>query len=296
MSAAIDRVSDKVASGVALTADDLDALWAAPDLVALGMLADERRRRRHGDRATFVRVAHVPIGEPFTGIPARAGEIRVVGVPHPFDRALRLVEEVAARAGGVPVTAFSLDDLERLAGGTRALVSMIEALLESGAAAVAEAPVDALTEPRRSVEAALEAGASIARFTVRRGAGAAPPASLASVRALHEATGAVRAFAPLPREVNGGRPSTGYDDVKLVALTRLALEQVATVQMDWTLHGPKLAQVALLFGADDLDAVSPLDTGPAGPRRAPLEEVLRNIRAASLQPVERDGRFALREP
>ena len=31
-----------------------------------------------------------------------------------------------------------------------------------------------------------------------------------------------------------------------------------------------------------------------GRRRAPLEELLRNVRAAGLEPVERDGRFDLR--
>jgi 2-iminoacetate synthase ThiH len=66
---------------------------------------------------------------------------------------------------------------------------------------------------------------------------------------------------------------------------------VPAIQVDWARHGPKLAQVALLFGASDLDRVSPSDAAPLGHRRAPLEEVERNIRAAFLQPVERDGRF-----
>jgi 2-iminoacetate synthase ThiH len=60
------------------------------------------------------------------------------------------------------------------------------------------------------------------------------------------------------------------------------------------LHGPKPAQVALLFGANDVDDVSVDDAGSTGPRRAPLEEIRRNIEAASQEPVERDGRFSLR--
>ena len=60
--------------------------------------------------------------------------------------------------------------------------------------------------------------------------------------------------------------------------------------MDWQRYGPKLAQVALTFGADDLDNVSPVDDAPEGRRRAPLEEVRRNIEAAGFTPVERDGR------
>jgi 2-iminoacetate synthase ThiH len=66
---------------------------------------------------------------------------------------------------------------------------------------------------------------------------------------------------------------------------------VPSIQVDWSLYGLKLAQVALTFGADDVDAVSAVDDLSEGRRRAPLEEILRNIRAAGLEPIERDGRF-----
>ena len=61
--------------------------------------------------------------------------------------------------------------------------------------------------------------------------------------------------------------------------------------MDWPLYGPKLAQVGLLVGADDVDGVMASEPGALGPRRTALEEIRGNIRAAGLQPVERDGRF-----
>jgi 2-iminoacetate synthase ThiH len=66
------------------------------------------------------------------------------------------------------------------------------------------------------------------------------------------------------------------------------------VQVDWALYGPKLAQVALTFGADDVDSVSAVDDMTLGRRRAPLEEIRRNIVAASGEPAERDGLFRLR--
>jgi aminodeoxyfutalosine synthase len=100
-------------------------------------------------------------------------------------------------------------------------------------------------------------------------------------------------FAPLPRQTNPAVPTTGFDDVKRVALARLFLEHVPSIQVDWSLYGPKLAQVALTVGANDVDAVSPLDDLSEGRRRAPVEEIRRNIRAAGLDPIERDGRFDL---
>ena len=51
-------------------------------------------------------------------------------------------------------------------------------------------------------------------------------------------------------------------------------------------------RVALTVGADDLDLVAADDDTSRGTRRAPLEEIRRNITAAGLTPVERDGRFA----
>jgi aminodeoxyfutalosine synthase len=115
---------------------------------------------------------------------------------------------------------------------------------------------------------------------------------LRRVRDLQVETGLIRALAPLPLRPDPSRPSTGYDDVKHVAVARLVVDNVETIQVDWIVYGPKLAQVALAFGADDLDRVPAVDDRPElGPRRAPAEEARRNIRAAGLVPVERNGRF-----
>jgi 2-iminoacetate synthase ThiH len=43
-----------------------------------------------------------------------------------------------------------------------------------------------------------------------------------------------------------------------------------------------------------VDDVSASDDSPDGRRRAPLEEIRRNIRAAGFEPVERNGRFELK--
>ena len=62
--------------------------------------------------------------------------------------------------------------------------------------------------------------------------------------------------------------------------------------MDWPLYGPKLAQVAIAYGADDIDGVAAVDTLQLGHRRSPREDIERQIRAAGAAPVERDGRYA----
>ena len=78
--------------------------------------------------------------------------------------------------------------------------------------------------------------------------------------------------------------------MKSVALARMLLD-IPSIQVDWPLYGPKLAQVGLIVGADDIDGVMASEPGTLGPRRTALEEIRGNIRAAGLDPVERDGRF-----
>jgi aminodeoxyfutalosine synthase len=114
---------------------------------------------------------------------------------------------------------------------------------------------------------------------------------LRRIALLQKATRAFRAVAPLPRRVSAEAPSTGYDDARLIALAALLVDGVDRVQVDWRQHGAKLSQVALLFGANDVDRVPASDEAPLGPRRAPIEEVRRNIVAASLTPVARTARF-----
>jgi aminodeoxyfutalosine synthase len=91
--------------------------------------------------------------------------------------------------------------------------------------------------------------------------------------------------------VSVASPTTGYDDVKQVALARLIVDNIESIQVDWQLYGPKLAQFALTVGADDIDSVAAVDPGTLGTRRSPVEEIRGNIRSAGLEPVERTAQF-----
>jgi len=272
---------------------ELATLADTHDIISLGMLADDVRRRRHGAKTTFVRVADVPIErEAPILIPPAAGEARIVGVPDSRAHALDRVGRVAAAAHGVAVSGFSLADLEQLAAReTITLRALLEELRAAGLELVAEAPIDLLQDPRRSIEEVNIAGLTLARLTVDRTPAADPVPFMKSVADLQRRVAVVRAFAPLPRRVNPAVPTTGYDDIRRVALARVMVDNVPSIQVDWSVYGPKLAQVALTVGADDVDAVSAEDDLSEGRRRAPLEEIRRNIRAAGLEPVERNGRF-----
>ena len=151
-----------------------------------------------------------------------------------------------------------------------------------------------LSQPATAVRAARDAGLGVWRLTVQKLADNARIATVERARDLQAAVGGFRAFAPLPRTVSVTEPTTGYDDVKLVALARVVVTNIDSIQVDWPIYGPKLAQVALTVGADDVDGIAAVDPGVLGTRRSPIEEIKGNIRAAALEAVERDGRFRLR--
>jgi aminodeoxyfutalosine synthase len=276
----------------AISLEETQELLAGRDLIAIGARGDEERRRRHGTRTTFVRVFEVHVDAVPATLPASAaaGEIRVIGRPQSVDAAATAVTRVLRLAAGTPITAFSLADLVEVAAGR--LPELLTSLRRAGLETIAEAPVDLLQDAEGVVRAAHDAGLIVPRVTVH--AGSPDPASLiARVNDLQRAVGGVRAFAPLPRTSSIAHPSTGYDDVKVIATARLAVDGIESIQVDWALYGPKLAQVALTMGADDVDSVSPLE-GDLGRRRSPLEEIRGNIKAAGLEPVERDGRYMVR--
>jgi aminodeoxyfutalosine synthase len=278
---------------VPVTEAELSTLSRSHDIITIGMTADEARRSRHGLRTTFVRVEDVAAepGSPVRG-PAGAGEMRIRGTPVSRDAALSRVKEVAEKAGKVPVSGYSLADLESIAARDRiTLRSLLEDLRAVGLELVAEAPFDDLQDPRRSIEEVNIAGLMLARLTVNEAREMDLLTWYKQVAALQRTVGVIRAFAPLPRRLDPLVPTTGYDDLRRIALARLLVDNVPSIQIDWSLYGPKLAQVALTMGVDDLDGVSASDDQSLGRRRASLEEVRRNIRAAGLEPVERDGRF-----
>ena len=168
---------------------------------------------------------------------------------------------------------------------------MLEELCAAGLELVAEAPLDRLHDAHRSIEEVNIAGLALARLTVTQLQESDSLTLFKNVSGLQRRVAVVRSFAPLPRQINPAVPTTGYEDVKRVALARIAIDNIPSIQVDWSLYGPKLAQVALTVGADDLDGVSAVEDTEEGQRRTALADVRRNIEAAGLKPVERNGRF-----
>jgi hypothetical protein len=294
MTEATSEIEARIHAGERLDEATLRHL-ATIDVLTLGMLADEARKRRHAGEATFVRVFETDVtqGWTSTAVPDGASEVRLRGLPATLDEAAAAVAAARAAAGSRVVSGFSLADItERSSGGWGAVSAILARLRAAGLDAVAEAPIDRLDAEGTWWAAAREAGLSLSRLTVDHVLGPDRVSVLLAVRRLQDAGAGFEAMAPLPRTAPTSSPTTGYDDVRAVALARLALDNVPSIQVHWQQYGPKLAQVALTFGADDIDGVSAEVDASQGWRRAPVEDVRRNIAAARLKAVERDGRFA----
>ena len=173
-------------------------------------------------------------------------------------------------AAGATLTGFSTADLLELVGHDHvALADLSRALKAAGLAAVAETPIDRLGDAEHASEvirAVRHGGLGLWRLTVDH-AGLDDRLDLIEQAAtLAGEVGGLFAFAPLSRLDPSDTPSTGYDDVKTIAIARLVCRSIPSIQVDWALYGPKLAQVAIAYGADDLDSVSPCED-PAEPAR-----------------------------
>jgi aminodeoxyfutalosine synthase len=292
----LSDLESAVSAGRPLTRAEAERVAQCTDLVSVGLLGEGARKSIRSERVTFGRVCEIA-GDSLPASRGAAGEVRLTGVPASIDAARARVRAARAFAGGVPLTAFSLADLVALTGHDDiALADLARALASDGLAAVAEIPIDRLGDEERAseaVRAVRHGGLHAWRATVDRADYAGRLEIIERAAAIQRATGAFKAFAPLPRTDPRTMPSTGYDDVRTVAVARLVCRDIPSIQVDWPLYGPKLAQVAITYGADDIDGVAPVDDPAAGPRRAAREDIERHIRAAFAQPAERNGRYEI---
>ena len=259
-------IEQRCRAGEKLTAAEIEEL-ATADVLTLGMLADDVRRARVGDTVTY----------------ARDAETRLTVLPATLDETIDAIR--AARASGPPPIGYSLADIIDRDWG--ALDAVLTQLKNAGLAAIAEAPVDRIADVPAALRTAAAAGLPVLCLSLQKPWTDSRTDYVLNIRSIVEQFPSIQTVAPLPREQSIAVPTTGYDDVRAVALARVALPMVRNIQVDWSQYGPKLAQVALTFGANDLDRVSTVDDESLGRRRTSEEDVRRNVAAAGFTAVER---------
>lgn len=121
---------------------------------------------------------------------------------------------------------------------------------------------------------------------------------LVRLRELQDETGGFQTFIPLAFHPDNSRMSeipkpSGFMDLKTMAISRLMLDNIPHIKAYWVMLGIKTAQVALAFGADDLDGTVVHEkiyheAGAETPQELSVSEIRRLIEEAGRIPVERD--------
>jgi aminodeoxyfutalosine synthase len=87
--------------------------------------------------------------------------------------------------------------------------------------------------------------------------------------------------------------TTGMQDLKQIAISRLVLDNFPHIKAYWQMLTPKIAQIALRFGADDIDGTVVEekiyhDAGAETPQGLRRQDLIRLIKEAGREPLERD--------
>jgi aminodeoxyfutalosine synthase len=121
---------------------------------------------------------------------------------------------------------------------------------------------------------------------------------LLKLRDLQDQTGGFQTFIPLAFHPDNTPLShlpwtTGFTDIKQIAISRLVLDNFAHIKAYWQMLTPKIAQISLRFGSDDLDGTVIEekiyhDAGAETPQGLRRQELMRLITEAGREPIERD--------
>jgi aminodeoxyfutalosine synthase len=121
---------------------------------------------------------------------------------------------------------------------------------------------------------------------------------LLKLRALQDETGGFVTYIPLAFHPDNTPlqhlpKTTGFEDLKSVAVSRLLLDNIAHIKAYWIMMTPRIAQLAQRFGADDIDGTDVEekiyhDAGATTTQSLRRNELLHLIREAGREPLERD--------
>jgi cyclic dehypoxanthinyl futalosine synthase len=120
------------------------------------------------------------------------------------------------------------------------------------------------------------------------------------VRELQDAGGSFTAFIPWTYQPGntelGGDTATGVEYLKVLALSRIVLDNIPNIQASWVTQGAKMAQVALFFGANDLGGTMLEENVVAAAGccfRMSRDEMIALIRAAAFRPAQRTTTYKI---
>ena len=277
-------IHEKVLANARLDAGDVAALYGSKDILALGWLANYVRERRHGN-ATRFNVDSI--------VAAQADESLVVG--DDLDRIYRAIEAAKKSSPQARVSALTVEELAARENAGEVIKNLRQAGADGLIGHSAELFLPALrkrlwhqngtAEQRAEVRRrSLAAGLKVPLYIIQRNATSEQQAAeLLSFREDAGDSFAALSFDPDATTSLHLPMTTGMQEMKQIAIARLALDNIAHIRAYWQMLGGKLIQIALRFGASDLDGTS-LDPNENVEERK--RELAREITVAGREPQE----------
>src|SRR4051794_20108367 len=349
--AGLSDVVGKLDGGERLSFDDGVSLFACPDLLALGWLANREREKRHAGRTyynfnvrleatnvcvascLFCSFARLRPGDPgsytmsleqaWDKLRQRAGqpltEVHVVNGLHPdlpFEYYTDLLRGFKRIRPGIHLKCFTAVEIAFFAdlykmSDEQVLRELIDAGLDSlpggGAEIFAERVRKKICHDKCGSDRYLEI------HRLAHGLGMRSNVTMLyghietdeervdhmlRARALQDETGGFQAFIPLAFHPDNNQmrklpAPTAAETLRVHAVARLMLDNVAHIKAFWIATGVDVAQTALWFGADDLDGTVQEEriyhmAGSRTPESLTTRQIARLIRASGRDPYERD--------
>lgn len=276
-----------------------------------------------GKRATEPGAYEMSLEEIFAKVEERRAEpiteIHIVGGLHPelpFGYYVEMLKGIKAIRPQVHLQAFTAVEIAHLAGiAELSVVEALEALKEAGLGSLPGGGAEvfsprvrqALCPKKLPPENWIQVCQTAHRLGLRTNAtmlyGHIETIEervdhLLRLRAAQDETGGFLTFIPLAfhpqnTKLSHLKETTGFDDLKNLAVARLLLDNFPHIKAFWIMIGPKIAQLSLSFGANDVDGtvIEERITHMAGaqtPQALTRSEIEHLIREAGREPVERD--------
>ena len=128
--------------------------------------------------------------------------------------------------------------------------------------------------------------------------------SMRRIRDLQDQTSGFTAFIPWPFQpentmMDDIRPSGGFDYLKTLAICRIYLDNINNIQASWVTQGPKIAQLSLFFGANDMGStmIEENVVASAGVSfRLSEKDIRKIVETAGMTPKRRNMKYELVGP
>ncbi len=246
-------------------------------------------------------------------------EVHIVGGLHPdwgYERYLEIVRSIKEKFPDIHIKAYTAEEIKYISEkGNRTIEETLKDLIEAGLGSIPGGGGEIFSERVRkkicpdkiSGEEYLEIHKTAHRLGLKSNATMLfghiesfedRVDHLIRLREAQDETGGFQTFIPLAfhpinTEIPNANYTTGFDEIKTIAVSRLLLDNFQHIKAYWIMLGEKIAQLALQFGADDIDGtVTEEDITQAAGARAgqyiPKKRLIKLIKEAGKIPVERD--------